>query len=86
MTPEQRDAVLALTNHWGWPAYQEALHELLEDWQVQINNPEFDLGQTAVLRFARTRLLEIIEVPATALDELREEEEDGRSGEAAPGG
>ena len=86
LEPTQRDAIIALTTHHGWPAYQQALRELLEDWEGTINDPNTALDLTAVLRFARTRLLEIIEVPADALDELREEKEDGRSGEQAPGG
>ena len=79
-----RDAIVALSTSPHWPAYEEVVKELVSDWQEQINNPETDLGVTAVLRYARIRVLELLELPGEARDEQEEEKENGRSGETAP--
>jgi len=68
-----RDAIVALSTNPNWKIYQHGIKELLDDWQAQINNPETDLALTAVLRYARIRVLEISELPEDALAAQKEE-------------
>ena len=77
MESRLRNALVALSPNPYWQVYQVCVKEMLDDWQAQINNPETDLALTAVLRYARIRVLEIAELPEDAL-EAQEEEKDER--------
>lgn len=73
MDKKLRDAVVALSASPYWPIYEEGVKELVRDWEEQICDPKTDLGLTAVLRFARIRVLELLELPEDAQAEQEEE-------------
>ena len=69
MDQKLRDAMRSLMAAPGWAVYQGYLNDLVDDWQAKINDPSTDLGETAILRFARTRVQEIVELPALVDEE-----------------
>lgn len=61
------EAVISLSENPHWKVYLEYVKELVEDWEACILDPKHDNYETQILRYARTRVLEVLELPDAAL-------------------
>lgn len=61
------EAILALSQNPHWRVYLKYVNELVEDWEAQILDPKHDNYETQILRYARSRVLEVLELPSAAI-------------------
>jgi len=47
--------------------YLKYVKELVEDWEAYILDPKYDNYETQILRHARARVLEVLELPDAAI-------------------
>jgi len=61
------EAILSLSGNPHWRVYLKYVKELVEDWEAYILDPKYDNYETQILRHARARVLEVLELPDAAI-------------------